>query len=356
MRKIYSRLFGIVLAMLIFATDGFSQTPILFVGRDDLGYWQSDQDLFDSLTAWGYAPEFWDSNTDYTTGIGLDYNNYEAMLANETVDSKVMGKHAEDGYPLPCIMLEGFAVATGSDRWEWIDDNTTELYQTPGGSGTADDQIFVVKDNSHYITEEYQVGDQIPWSSATDPSVLTEICPISIKEVNVDYDGKLGQMKSHESQAGFWNMVSVDDVAGNGNRLLYWGINSNGLNGLEAVGGAPEHYGTPAFFHLIKRSVEWVLGAGPAVAVEEFRSSPFELVAFPNPASERLTVRFRATAGADATATLYNVAGQAMDAFTRMTVDGNNFLFLDAGNYPAGIYHLHLDVDGQAAVTKVVIQ
>jgi hypothetical protein len=357
MRKIYARLLTLSLAMMVFAADGYSQASILFVGRDNLGDWQSDQDIYDSLTAWGYWPEFWDSNTDYTTGVGLDYGNYDGMVVNETVDSKVMGKHAEDGYPLPCVIMEGYAVATGSDRWAWIDDNATELYQTPDASGTADDQVLLIKDNSHYITQEFQVGDEVIWSSADLAADIAEIRPVSVKEVNVTYDLKLATMKSHDSQAGFWNMVTVNDIAGNGNRTVFWGINANGLNGSENTAtAAAGSFGTPEFYNLLKRSVEWILGAGVGTGVEVSRTNAFELVAFPNPATERVTVRFRANSTAFATATLYNMAGQTVDVFTRATVEGNNYLFLEAGNYPAGIYHLNLDVNGERAVTKVVIQ
>lgn len=356
MKKIYTRLFIVSLAMLIFAADGFSQKSILFVGRDGLGDYQSDQDINDSLTAWGYLPDFWDSNSDYTQGVGLDYDSYDGMVVSETVDSKVMGKHAVDGYPLPCVIMEGWAVAAANDRWEWITDNPTELYQTPDASGAAEDMVFVVKDNSHYITEEFQIGDEIIWSAATEDSDIFEIRPVSIKEVNVTYSAKLGQIKSHQSQSDFWNMVTVDDVAGNGNKTVYWGMNANGLNGSDANGSSGS-YGTPEFFNLLKRAVEWTLGEdGGGTGVEPVEVNHFELVAFPNPATERLTIRFRAESPGESIASLYNMAGQQVDMFNKSAVEGNNFLFLDAGDYPAGIYQLHLNLDGESSVTKVVIQ
>lgn len=354
MKKIYTRLCIVSLAMLIFAADGFGQKSILLVGRDGLGDWQSDQDINDSLTAWGYLPDFWDSNTDYTTGVGLDYGNYDGMVVSETVDSKVMGKHAADGYPLPCVMMEGWVVSNTNDRWAWIDDAPTELFQTPEFGGTADDQTLVIKDNSHYITQDFQIGDELIWSVATEASDVEEIRPVSVKEVNVTYSAKLAQMKSHQSQSDFWNMVTVDDIESTGNRTVFWGMNANGLNGAE-VNGASGSYGTPEFYMLLRKSVEWILGEDGGTAIQEFRNRPFELVAFPNPASERLTIRFRSPGG-ESTATLYNMAGQTMEVLHKSTVEGNNFLFLDAGDYPSGIYQLQLDLGGEKAVTKVVIQ
>ena len=359
MKRLYTRLFVLSLALCVFASDGFGQKPVLFVGRDGLGDYQSDQDLFDSLTAWGYAPEFWDSNGEYATGQDadfnpLDYANYEAMFINETVDSKAMARFATDegGYPLPCVNLEGYCVATGNDRWAWLNDNGTELFQTASSGGTGDDQVVIIKDNTHYITQIYNIGDEVPWSGATIASDIAANCPVSIKEVEVTYDGKLAQMKSHVGQADFWNMVTVDDIEGSGNKIVYWGVNHIGLNG-EAQDGS---YGTEEFYTIIKRMCAWAFDDAGSNSVEQLKKDRMEMVAFPNPASERVTVRFRTEMPADATAVLYNVAGQQVDMFHQRTRNGKNFMFLDANKYPAGIYQLRLDVEGETSVTKVVIQ
>ena len=307
----------------------------------------------------GYAPEFWNSNGEYDVGTDadfneLDYNNYEAMFINETVDSKAMARFATDegGYPLPCVNLEGYCVASGNDRWTWIDDNGAELFQTADAGGTADDQVVIIKDNSHYITQVFNLGDEVPWSAGTLETDIPQIRPVSIKEVNVTYSAKLGQMKSHAGQADFWNLVTVDDIDGSGNKMVYWGLNHIGLNG-EAQDGS---YGTAEFYTLIKRACAWAFDDAGANSVEQLQKERMELVAFPNPASERVTVRFKTEMPADATAVLYNVAGQQVDIFHQRTRNGKNFMYLDANKYPAGIYQLRLDVEGETSVTKVVIQ
>ena len=356
MRKIYQFLI-VCLAMLMFASDGSGQTPILFIGRDALGTYASDQDLYDSLVAWGYVgyeghPDFWDSNGQYNGAdyAILDYADYEVVLMNETTDSKALVHFAQDGYPLPCVNLEGFAVAADNDRWAWLNDNTTELFQP--ATGTADDQVLVIKDNSHYITEPFGLNEEVTWGNPTGTDI-TASRPVSIKEVNVAYDGKLGKTKALDSEAAFWNLVTVNDIAGSGNRMVFWGISAVGLNGETQ----DRHYGTADFFTIIKRSLEWALGAGGGgVGMKEVRADRFELTAFPNPASTRVNVRFMVDAPGVSSATLYNMAGQAVDRFSKPVTEGRNFLYLDATKYPAGIYQLHLEVDGESAVTKVVIQ
>ena len=360
MKKLYTRFFMVTLAMMIFAADGFGQKTILFVGRDSPGYYQSDTDLFDSLTAWGYVPEFAASKAEYalrTVNFNpLDYGNYEGMFICETVDSKAMAIFASDGYPLPSVNLEGYAVAAGNDRWAWLNDNGTELIQTGDAAGSADDQILVIKDNTHYITEVFDVGNEIPWSTVTEPTVLASVRPVSIKEVNQAFSAKLGQMKSHAGEADFWNFVTVDAIGPSDNKLVYWGLHHAGLDGIDEPSAADSNFGTPEFFTLIKRSCEWAYGdTGGSTSIRE-HSRSFGLTAYPNPASGRLTVQFSAESEINSTATLYNVAGQQVDIFNKVTVEGRNFMYLDAAKYPAGIYQLHLDLNGVSAVTKVVIQ
>lgn len=356
MKKLYHRIFVLVLAMMIFAADGFSQKNILFIGRDALGTYQIDQDVNDSLIAWGYVPEFWDSNTDYTTGVGLDYANYDGMVINETVDSKAMARFGTtDGYPLPCVNMEGYAVANTSDRWGWLTDLPTQLLQTQSGEGTADDQVLVIKDNSHYITQGFEIGDEIIWSAATEASDISEIGVVAIQEVEVNYSAKLGQMKSQQGSSDFWNLLAIDDIDRSGNRMVFWGINANGLNGAEVNGGLGS-YGTPEFFGLLRRTVEWILGEDGGTGIAPAKMNRFELHAYPNPASGRVTIRFKSAAYGESVATLYNMAGQTVGIFSKTVVEGNNSIFLDANNYPAGIYHLHLAIGGESALTKVVIQ
>ncbi len=357
MKRFYTRLFVLSLALAMLASDGFGQKAILMVGRDVLGTYQSDQDLFDSLTAWGYAPEFWNSNGEYDVGTGpdfnpLDYTKYEGMFITEAVDSKAVIRFATDGYPLPCVNLEGYAVATGNDRWAWLNDNGAELLQTAEGAATAEEQVLVIKDNTHYITEVFEVGAEVAWSNSTVDVGL--IRPVSIKEANVTYSAKLGQMKSHAASADFWNLVTVDAIGPDNNKMVYWGVNAIGLNGDAATTGS---YGTPEFFTIIKRAVAWAWDdAGNSVSVEQRELNPMALSAYPNPAEGQVTIRFRAESSGPSSAILFNVAGQQVDRFQKMTVQGDNYMFLDAGKYPSGIYQLRVDLNEGSAVTKVVIQ
>lgn len=357
MKRLYIRIFTISLALMVFAADGFSQKSILFVGRGNYDF-LSDQDIQDSLTAWGYAPVFW-SSENLATGVDddfndLDYTQFQGMVVNESVDSKDLARFGTtDDYPLPCVNLEGFCVASTNDRWAWVD---SEILQTGSGGGTADEQIFIIKDNSHYITQDFNNGDEVPWSNST--VEITEIRPVSIQEVNVTFSGKLGQLKSHAGEADYWNMVTIDEIGGPKNKMVFWGLNVVGLDGYsDNVSGSSGSYGTPEFYHLLKRSVQWILDeTGGGTSIEAPLADQMELVAFPNPASERVTIRFNSTSARPYTATLYNVAGQQVEMMQRQSHAGKNYLYLDANKYPSGIYQMRIDVEEGTAITKVVIQ
>ncbi len=357
MKKLYARFCTTLLILVLFFTYGASQKSILFVGRDNIGDWQSDRDLYDSLEAWGYAPEYWES-PEFQEGVGLDYSFYDGAFFSETVDSKNMARFGTtDDYPLPCVNMEGWTAVETNDRWAWLSDYTTELFQTADAGGTEDDKTIIIQDNSHYITEIFNVGDQITWSGATDATDIADNRPVSIKEVNITYSNKLAVAKSHSSMADFWTMLTVDEMGASKNKMFYWGVNNTGLNGSDNV-ATDKSLGTTEFFQIVKRACEWAFDdAGSSTSVNEHRDlDGFALVTYPNPASDRVTIRFKSNGPSSARATLYNISGQQVGKFQQSTVPGNNFIYLNADEYGAGVYYLRLEMNGDTEYAKIVIQ
>ena len=355
MKKNYFNYYVCILMLMVISLDGFGQKPVLFVGRDNLGNYQSDQDLFDSLTAWGYVPEFVGSGNFASfvneSGDVLDYGNYEAIFINETVDSKAMMSFGTtDGYPLPCITLEGYVVSNTNDRWAWLADAGTELMQT--SEGTEDDKIMIIKDNTHYITNNYETGQEVAWSSATEQDDIASIFSVSIEEVNIPYSGFLGQMKSHASESSFWNFLTIDKIGDSDNKMVFWGIIHSGLNGVDQT----KSLGTPEFFDLIKRSCEWAYDDAVIQSVEKQGFEEMNLVAFPNPALTYVTVRFNIINNSTMTATLFDMAGQQVDVYAKKTHQGKNYLILDARKYTPGIYYLRVEIGNKSEFVKIVVE
>lgn len=357
MKNIQKRHVVFIMVLAIFSMDCFSQRPVLFVGRDNIGDYQSDQDLYDSLISWGYVPEFVGSGNFSTfvneSGDALNYDNYEAIFINETVDSKSMLSFGTtDNYPLPCINMEGYVVSNTNDRWAWLADASTELIQTAEGEGTEDDMILVIQDDSHYITYNYDEGDEVEWSSATEADDIVAIRPVSIEEVNLPYSNILGVMKSQEGESSFANFLTIDEIGESDNKMVFWGLNHVGLNGVDQT----KNLGTVAFYDLIHRSCEWAYDDAIIQSVNNQGSENMNLVAFPNPAETYVTVRYYARGNGPMTATLFNMAGQRVDERTKKAHYGKNYLILDGRDYESGIYNLHVEVGNQSSTTKVVIK
>jgi len=90
--------------------------------------------------------------------------------------------------------------------------------------------------------------------------------------------------------------------------------------------------------------------------VNDHMLDDLRLVAFPNPASDRATIRFHAPGSANATVTLHNITGQQLELlYNKNTVDGNNFVFLDATKYSPGVYLIRLKIREDTQFTKLVI-
>lgn len=356
MEKNYSFVLTLFLGILIFSQDALCQIPVLYVGRDDIGAYQADRDMVDSLKAWGYTPDFvgstlFSSFTD-TSGNALDYNNYDAIFIHETVDSKaVKAFGTTDEYPLPCVNMEGYAVSNSSERWAWLADAETELFQAEDLAGTDDDMILVIKDDTHYITKHYNSGDEVAWSSATETTDIEAIRPVAVQEVNEIYENTLGVIKAQEDQSGFWNFFTIEDVGGFGNKMVFWGVNAIGINGVDL----DKSLGTPDFYNLTKRSCAWAYDN--MVDVEKTMiSHDMDLISFPNPTSDYVTVRFQMKNKASVSATLYNVTGQQVDIVRKDGQSGTNHFVLDSKKYTSGIYHLQIDTGKESAVTKIVIR
>jgi hypothetical protein len=304
-----------------------------------------EQDIFDSLAAWGYVPEYW-STSDLAL---LDYGAIDGLVIAESVGSSSVNSVASDGYLKPIVSMEGWSPKVA--RWDWITDDATQFYQTESGTQVADDNIMVIKDNDHYITKIFNVDDEIPWCANTDPTLQANISPNSWAEVNVHYTAKLAVEKNHYSlHPDFWNMVAIEppDLP---NKVFMWGVIQTGLDGDGTM-----HLEAPEFFIILKRGCDWAFDEMEPVGLNELKQESFKLLAFPNPAMDRMAIHFNAPRPGEATANLYNITGQLVASFNKTAVTGKNFIEFRASDYAAGVYHIGLEINGHTEYTKVVIR
>jgi hypothetical protein len=345
------RLYLLLFAFMLLSAYSYGQKKILYVGRSAQGTYYADYDQFDSLAAWGYLPEYIQS-TDFKNGDLTMYDGYDGVFISETVSSgDVTAFGTTHAFPLPCVNMEGYAPRV--DRWNWLTDNTTQFFQTPDGTGSEDDEVIVIKDNTHYITKIFNVDDEIPWSSATGID-MQQNEPTSWKEVNVTYTYKLAQEKAHISNyPDFWTMIAIDPTETIPNKLFMWGMNAVGLCGDNQT----QNLGTPEYFKIMKRACDWAFDEMETTSVPDHLSqSALELVAFPVPSSDQVTIRFNALNPLPARVALYNVAGQQMEIlYEKNAVAGNNFVILDAKKYAPGLYYVRLEIEGRTEFAKIII-
>ena len=338
---------------MLITTSAFvsAQKNVLFIGREATpdGF-AMDRDCLDSLESWGYTVTYI-ANSDYASATADVYTGNDGVFMSETVSSGDMTNFGvRDNYPLPVINLEGYTPRT--NRWVWLTNDDTEFIQGGDGTGTDDERVIVIKDNTHYITSIFDIGEEVTWSDATGEDVKS-VTAVSVKEVNKTYSSKLARNKAIASEFDFYTMIAIDEYTDIDitNRLFSWGMIAQGLNGDSRT----ENYGTQDFFTIIKRALEWTLDLMPS-SVYDHKPDDLRLVTFPNPASDRATIRFHAPGSANATVTLHNITGQQLELlYHKNTVDGNNFVFLDATKYAPGIYLVRLKIGENTQFTRLVI-
>jgi hypothetical protein len=359
MKKVYSKFLLTMLMLMVTSVFIFGQKKVLFLGRgaeDAIDTYMSDKDLHDSLVAWEFDVTYMWNDTYKSIGgeLAISQVGADAIFINETCDSKIFNDFAQDlNYPIPCVTLEGYVVH--QDRWGWLSDVSTELLQPGEGEATEDNTVLVILDNTHYITQPFTINQEVKWSNADENETdLGVTGTVVIKEVNYEYSGKLATVRANINDDEFYNLVTVDSSESIPNKVVLWGINANGLNG---EGEGEQHYGTNEFFQILRRACEWAYDEMPQeVSIEDHIADSYKLVAFPNPATVRATIRFNVPVAGPAKVTFYDVTGQQVDVLLDKNVQvGNNFIFMDVADYPKGVYFIKLQFKERTEFTKLVI-
>jgi hypothetical protein len=347
MKKFYINLFFAVMLLFTITVSVHAQNIIYIGGGSNADEYASDRDIIDSLDSWGIGAEYWDDDVFKTSEI--IWSNYDGAFINETVGSGgILRFGTTDGYPVPCICLEGWA--PNPDRWAWV--SSASEYKE-NGAGTADELIAIVSDNQHYITQNYKIGDEILWSANTSADI-SSIKLRSIKEVNIPFTAKLGKDKALSNEADFWGMIAIDDQSVMPNRMLWWGLNNYGLNG----SSKNEHFGTNAFFDIIKRGCEWAYLGEDYLSAEKYTvQNEKQLKVYPNPAAGLLNINFNSDVTTNTKVTLFNASGKKLEVlFNGQALEGNNFISVNVKKYSKGLYFIELMEGSKKEHIKVILK
>ena len=356
MKKIYFIKFTLLMSMLALTVLIFGQISdkkVIIVGALDRNVnppiiRPEDQVLIDSVSQWVDAT-FLDAaifnnapkDSLYTT-IGA-----EGVIISESIGGGAVGNFGQlrDQFPKPCIIFEAAVFtddAATTDKWL--------LLETGGGtwgygSPKAVDVQWKIIDNTHYITQEFDLGVV---NYAAEPNRGVPYLH------DISYNPKILAVAAREA----------DDVGGSNSTYTQDKAIAIGL--IEArnilfINVAYTYFaaeGTENLYKLLHRAVEFMFDAYPPepVAINENLLSKIELTAFPNPASDEVTIRFKASEIGNATATIFDVTGKAITTLNKKTVLGNNYFFHDVSNYPRGLYVVKVQAGNHTEYTKMVIQ
>jgi len=329
----------------------YGQKTILFVGggeKPDLN--AADFDLIDSLKTWGFIVYYMDAGT-FNSSTDTMYNGKAGAIFSETCGSTgitVFGPY-RDNFPIDWITLEAAAMSNDQNRWALFEEGTGGIViNSVNSSGDATDLQYKITDNTHYITEIFDLNQIVIWSISPE---FKEVLYVH----HLIYTTKVLAMPVAQATEPTAFAIGVIDDFNLPVQMFYFAMSAQNIQG----SGGQQHYGTNDYYKIMKRAAEWTFDAipQPPSGVKENLIKDYGLVAFPNPASELVTIRFKAPVAGNAKVTLYDVTGQQLDMLLDTDVQtGYRIINLDVTDYSAGIYFVKLQAGEHTEFIKLLIK
>ena len=343
--KLYFLATFVVLSLMCFNT--MAQKNLLFLAEVNPPA-TADSLLLDSLTNnWGYTVTTVDADE---FAVEADLTIYDALIINESISSSGANSFAELGYPIPCLTFEAYVVR--DNRWVWIDQSDPLLWVSfqdlgPGVLTT------VITDNSHYITKDYSIGEEVVWST----DVLNDNITYCAFDISAAVPGAKPLGKSKNSDLGnaglhtLWALeegtMVPDAILGSApvKRTVFYNTHENALvPGTETTG----------LYKIIRRSLTWVLGEEPTAVRDIESGSGVKLIA--NPVRDMGRIQFNLKEAGMVSVSVVNLIGQqtvlrANESFSA----GQNEISFSTSELNAGIYLYQLKVNNSIYSGKMYI-
>ncbi|UCH13724.1 MAG: T9SS type A sorting domain-containing protein [Bacteroidales bacterium] len=356
MKKIYSVKFLFTLSLLLLSLFIYGQKHILYVGREvEAATNTSDGDMVDSLLSWGFDVTF--MGQDEYNDTDNPYNGIDGAFFGESVGSTSVSRFGpnpdgedtrQDNFPVNWITLEAGALSGTNSRWALFDEGggiVVHEGEVPEPSGL--DLQMRITDNTHYITDHLNVGDIITFSTATELALIPYVHTL-LYDYQVLAEPVITNFNVTPAPDNLMTMGMMEDF-NFPRKMFYFGM-TNSLIQLQQ--------GTPEFFKLIRKGAEYTYDAIPGPSgIEDKIAEDYGLVAYPNPASETVTIRFKAPVAGNAKVTVFDVTGQQLDIILDVNVQkGYRVIYFDVTNYPEGIYFVKLQADEHSEFIKLLVR
>jgi hypothetical protein len=314
-----------LIALVVFNLSLNAQESILFAGNDDEPA-DLDIPMIDTLTEQAYEVFYIgnDSLSNFTDSIA----EYDLILFSETISSSGVTPYMDAGYPVPCVCLEGYAAKEG--RWEWITDDKWDKT-----AGTVDGAYLVITDNSHYITSEYSIDEEVPWTTATDEGIIGDIKP-SVVDFSTDIPEAVALADLRDPEmAGKSSLWAIPETSAPVfQRVVYWGVDMDGTG----------MFSTDDYFNILVRSVTWALGKD-ATDINEARTLDSPAVSiYPNPASIKATFEITLQEPEEISIDIYDISGKRIrELYQGLLNSGKNSVVVRGKELVPGIYFYKIE-------------
>lgn len=316
-----------VLFFLYTGSTTFAQFNVLYLGKEGNTIDDAVQNYF---TLEGYNVTFV-SETDFGAAefeTANGYEGYDVLFISESIGSSSANNYGTAGFPIPCVITEGFVVKQGKLNI-LADDSETYHIQYHSDVLNADALTLVIKDNEHWITQEYDLDYNLVWAQADDAT------KIGITTFNLSDDipdaRPLGKFLFDTSPLNsFWAIPAgsmLHETTELPNMVIFGAIQSD-------VGGLAF---SDEFLELLVRCIRWVTDDYEN-QIENINQK-YRLVLGPNPTTGPVEISLTLPEAGMVTFNVYNISGKlARTVNTGNLNAGDNTVHLDFSDLPGSNY------------------
>jgi len=328
MKNLYKIAFGLL--VIIGCSPAFAQYEILFVGNSDNTLDFATSDYF---TLEGYNVTFVEEadfkveNGTYATADG--YTGFDVLFVSESIGSSSANNYKNAGFPIPSVATEGYVAKIS--RWGLLaDESETFFKQASSANITADVLSLVITNNENWITQDYDLNQQLVWASAADPTKL------GVTAFNLDEDipGALPLAEFLFDMGGkssVWAIPAgsmLHETTELPNMVLIGIIQS------EVEGG---HEFTGDFLQFLVKCVRWATDDYEAQSVNTLKN--YNLLVGPNPTSGIVNLSLTLPEAGNVKAHIYDITGKLMESKNLGHLSaGANTIQLDFSNLSEAQY------------------
>ena len=339
----------ILLALLFVSYTAKAQKDLLFLGYANSG---PDSAMIDYLDAeGGYTVTFvsrddYKANVDYATAAA--YDDYDAFFVSESIGSSDAANFKTAGFPIPVVATEGFLLKPG--KWDILsEDNESVFVQASGDNKTEDNLTLVITNNEHWITQDYDLDEELVWAESETPTTLG-VTSFYIPDTTVDKATSIAKFKQDMGDLStVWVIDSGATMHGTTTlpNMVFIGIIQTDL----------AQTFTTDFYNFVIRCLQWVTG-DYEIPVEPSGINTLKTgntTIYPIPSEGLVNIKITLNTVSEVKINIYDVTGKLMlSEKYEMLNKGENNISLDISNLNTAQYIYEIITDTEIIKGKLI--